>query len=246
MDVFYELFQTLPRQGPGNYDCTKRAFESIPKLPAVPKILDIGCGTGIQTIDLAKLSGGNITALDNYEPFLEIVLDRARSAGLEARITTKNGSMFELDFTDISFDIIWAEGSIYIMGFEKGLQDWRKFIRTNGYLAVSELSWLKPEPPEELIIFWRQEYPGIKTINENLEIIERTGYKLLDYFVEPDEAWWNDLYGPLEDNVKKLRKKYKGNSKALEVIDNTEREIQLFKEYSDWYGYVFFVMQKKE
>jgi ubiquinone/menaquinone biosynthesis C-methylase UbiE len=217
----------------------------IPKLSDVPKILDIGCGTGIQTIDLAQLSGGYITALDNYEPFLKILRHRAESVGLKERITTLNGSMFELSFPNNSFDLIWAEGSIYIIGFEKALKDWRKFIRPDGYLAVSELSWLKPEPPEKLIIFWNQEYPGIKTIEENLELIRSNGYHLLGYFIEPDEAWWNDLYEPLEDNVKKLRKKYKGNLKALEIIDTTETEIQLFKNYSEWYGYVFFVMQKK-
>jgi len=56
MEYFYELFEALPRGGPGDNRSTRRAFNTIPKLPEQPLILDIGCGPGVQTIELAKIS----------------------------------------------------------------------------------------------------------------------------------------------------------------------------------------------
>lgn len=48
-----------------------------------------------------------------------------------------------MDFVPESFDLIWAEGYIYIIGFKKGLQDWKKFLKPGGYLICSEISWFK-------------------------------------------------------------------------------------------------------
>jgi ubiquinone/menaquinone biosynthesis C-methylase UbiE len=246
MNVFFELFQELPRQGPGNSQCTKRAFELIPKLHTSPKILDVGCGTGFQTLDLARLSGGHITGLDNYKPFLEDLKKRAKDADLAENIEVVQGTMYKMDFDDESFNIIWAEGSIYIMGFERALKSWRRFLSPKGLIAASELSWLKDKPPKVLNDFWMEEYPGIKSIEENLAIIENCGYSVLGHFILPDSAWWDEFYTPMEKRIQTMRLKYKDDSKAMKIIENAGEEIQLFRKYSDWYGYVFYVMQKSE
>ena len=65
----YELCERLPRCGPGDNQSTRRAFNTMTKLPKEPSILDIGCGTGMQTIELAKISNGKIIAVDNYQGF---------------------------------------------------------------------------------------------------------------------------------------------------------------------------------
>ena len=137
MDLF-DLFCGLPRQGPGSNDSTKKAFEMIPKL-SNPLILDVGCGCGSQTIQLAKLSKGNVLGLDVCEAFLNELKNKAKSENLDDKVKTVLGSMFEMNFEEKFFDIIWAEGSIYIMGFEEGLKSWKKFLKPNGYMAVSDI-----------------------------------------------------------------------------------------------------------
>ena len=54
MEYFFELFGDLPRQGPGCGEATLRALELLKDLPPQPKVLDIGCGSGMQTLILAR------------------------------------------------------------------------------------------------------------------------------------------------------------------------------------------------
>ena len=86
MEYFYELFVGLPRGGPGDNESTRKAFAYLKDLPSEPLILDIGCGPGMQTLELAKISNGKIIALDNYQPFLDILIRKAK----ERRISRKN------------------------------------------------------------------------------------------------------------------------------------------------------------
>lgn len=233
-----------PREGPGNSESTRKAFSMLVSLPSQPSILDVGCGPGMQTIELAKLSGGNITALDYQQRFLDELNTRAKGAGVANQIRTAQGSMFELPFAADSFDVIWSEGAIYIIGLEKGLSEWKPLLKDGGYLAASHLSWLKPEIPDEPKQFWAKHYPAIAHVDENLKIATEAGYNNVGHFVLPESAWWDGYYTPIEAKLEKLRERYKGNDVALDRISKTQEEIDLRKNYSDYYGYVFYVLQK--
>ena len=95
---------------------TEKAFEILPKIDK-PHILDVGCGTGVPTIKLAEISGGYITGLDNDETSLEILHRKIKARGLDKQVKVINESIFTMDFPAESFDIIWAEGSVFLMGF---------------------------------------------------------------------------------------------------------------------------------
>jgi SAM-dependent methyltransferase len=151
--------------------------------------------------------------------------------------------MFALDFEPASFDVLWSEGAIYIIGFERGLREWRPLLKTGGYLAVTELSWLIADPPAEAKTFWLENYPRIQTREENLDILQKAGYREVGHFALPESAWWQDYYTPLEKRIAMLAEKYRNNDEALAFLDNSQREIDLYRKYSEWYGYVFYVMQ---
>ena len=242
MEVFFEIHSDNPREGPGNFNSTKRAFKFLKNLPKKPIILDIGCGPGKQAFDLLKISDANITAVDNYQPYLDSIQNRINIKSLSNRLHVFNKNMVNLDFDTESFDIIWSEGAIYIMGFENGLNAWRKFLKPNGYIAVTEISWLKDNPPQDLYHFWNNAYPAIQSINDNLELIINCGYKPINHFTLPEDAWW-DYYNPIINKLPNLKEKYANNQEALTVIEEDEFEIELYKKYSDYYGYVFYVMQ---
>ena len=216
----------------------------LPSFQFKPKILDIGCGTGAQTIELARISNGRVTGLDNHRPYLNTLQSNAENIDVHLRIQTVSGSMFDLSFEDETFDIIWAEGSIYIIGFEKGLSEWRRLIKPGGFLVASEMSWLKSNPPRELLNFWVNAYPSIESIQGNLDIIKRYGYTEIGHFTLPENAWWDDFYTPLEKRITGMREKYKGNAEAEAALDETYKEIELYRNYSEWYGYVFYIMKK--
>ena len=162
-DIFFEIFNNLPRGGPGDNESTRKAFSSLRDLPERVHFLDIGCGPGMQTIELAKLINGQIIALDNHQPFLDKLNTEAKREGLENKIKTVNNSMFSMDFKKEQFDVIWSEGAVYIYGFESALKDWRIFLKNEGYFIVSELAWIRDQPPQEIKEFFQEEYPPMKS-----------------------------------------------------------------------------------
>jgi len=242
--VFWEIHDGLPRQGPGSNDNTRKAFSLIPEIVQT-QILDIGCGPGMQTLELARISDGKIIAIDVVDSFLKQLNDSAEKKGLSNKIKTKNMSMMDLDFQDESFDIIWSEGSAYIMGFDKALREWKRFLKPNGYLAATEVSWLKNNPPEEIYEWWMAQYPSIGTIVENRMKIEQSGYNILSSFPLPANTWWDDYYSLIEKRLPAFKEKYINDSLSLEFIESEEEEMKMHKKYSKWYGYVFYILQKK-
>lgn len=242
-DIFFEIHHDLPREGPGRNKYTRKAFRMLPKREK-PRILDIGCGPGGPTMELARLSKGHVIGLDIHQPYLDKLQQKIDAAGVSDRVKAMKGSMSEMDFEEKSFDIIWAEGSIFIIGFERGLREWRRFLKPRCFLVVHEMTWLRPAPPKEIEDFWKVVYPGIRTIEENLNLIPKCGYEVIAYFPLPEDAWWDEYYTPLEERIQALRKRYENEPKALAVLDEEQREIDLYRKYSRWYGSVFYIMQK--
>jgi len=243
MGIFREMTEGLPRQAPGSPESTLHALRLARGLPQRPRILDVGCGPGAQTIELARAIGGSITAVDIRQRFLDELNQRAYDASVLSRITTVKASMLEMDFEDASFDLIWSEGAIYIAGFAAGLDAWRRFLKPGGWIAVSELSWLVPEPPAAAVEFWAKHYPAMGTIERNCQIVTETGYSGADGFVLPAHDWMN-YYEPAAKRLEELRARYAEDREALAALDEAQREQDLFRDYHDAYGYVFYVMRK--
>jgi ubiquinone/menaquinone biosynthesis C-methylase UbiE len=217
----FEIDKDVFRENLNKY--TSRAFQMLPELDN-PLILDIGCGSGVPAMELARLSNGQIIGLDINQSLLNKLARKIEEAGLSDRVKTLNCSMFELDFPDESFDIIWAEGSISTIGFKRGLKEWRRFLKPNGFLVVHD---------------------EIKNITEKLEQIPSCGYDLLGHFTLSEDIWWIEYYGPLEKRINEIRIKYIDEPKALLELDKEQREIDMFKENPGRYGSVFFVMQER-
>jgi len=241
---FLEVHQDNPREGPGNFESTKKAFSMLNNLPESPRILDIGCGPGRQTLDLAQISLATIHAMDNHDNYLDNLNKNIQKKHLTNRIYPVKGDMGSLTFEKEYFDIIWAEGSIYIIGFEKGLTLWKSYLKPEGCIAVTEITWLKKDPPAELKHYWDTGYPAMNTIENNLSIIREVGYNLIGHFVLPENAWWDDYYNPIEKKIAHMRPKYVKDPDALEILDAEAQEMEMYRRYSEYYGYVFYVMQK--
>ncbi|MFP4482209.1 MAG: class I SAM-dependent methyltransferase [Thermovirgaceae bacterium] len=241
----YEFFGALPRQGPGDRDSTRKAFGMVEELPEKPEILDLGCGTGKQTLDLASLTPGRITAVDNYGPFLERLRENVLKSNLSAEVRPVLGEMALLDFPPGSFDLIWCEAAAYIIGFRKALKDWRPFLRKGGSMVISELAWLRKDPPTEAREFWQEEYPGMRYFEDHSEAVKEAGYDLTGYFRLPDHSWWTDFYGPMEEKIASERKDQPSDSNRSEFFDSLETELDMHRKYREYYGYMFFVMRKR-
>lgn len=224
------------------------AGEGATAAPGELRILDVGCGTGAQTLVLAQQAGANVVAVDNHQPFLDALQGHAQAAGLTGRIHTRLQDMNHMDVSALGgpFDVVWAEGSLYVMGFGEGLRACRRLLKPGGFLAASELVWLRPDPPEECRAFFATEYPPMSDVAGNLSLLAGSGYRPVAHFVLPERAWWFAYYEPLASRVRELRATYTGDPEKLEMLSSIETEIDVYRRFSTYYGYVFLLARSDD
>jgi SAM-dependent methyltransferase len=243
--LFFEMFNGLPRQGPGDAASTLQALALVPGIGPQTRVLDIGCGTGLQTRVLAQNSPAHFVAMDNHPPFVHELNRQAKALGISERIDGRVGDMRQLDLPPASFDLIWCEGAIYVVGFESGLREWRRLLAPGGHIAVTEACWTKPDPPPECAAFWKQEYPAIREASELLAAIGECGYETVGHFSLPAASWWDDYYRPLQQNIMEFRERHREEADAQALANQVQREIEIWHAYSEFYSYEFFVMRPR-
>ena len=245
LNLLIDFHKDAERQGPGSEIETLKALSFITQSENRPlSIADIGCGTGEQTITLAQHTNGKITAVDLFPEFLDKLNHRSKQLGLEERINTLEADMTKLPFQNEEFDVIWAEGSIYTMGFEKGITEWRHFIKPGGYLAVSEITWLTDSRPPEIEDHWNREYPEIDTASSKIKLLEENGYSPVGYFALPESCWLENYYDPMELRFDSFLEKHSHSESARRLVDHEKNEIELYKKYQNYISYGFYIAKK--
>jgi len=242
--LIVEYYSTLERQGPGSPQVTKKALSFVEGLDENSKIADIGCGSGGQTMIMAAHISGKITGVDLFPAFVNKFNENAKKRGLENRVKCIEGSMDALPFNEEEMDLIYSEGAIYNIGFERGLKEWKKFLKKGGYVAVSEVSWFTNERPNEIEEFWMDAYPQIDTIPNKLRQMQDAGYVPVASFILPDICWTEHFYAPQVQAQIDFLKKHAGNETAKDFIENQRHETRLYSKYKDYYGYVFYIGKK--
>ena len=243
-NLICEYFSAIERQGPGSREVTLKALSFIDNLTSDSLIADIGCGTGGQTMTLAQNAPGHFTGIDLFPAFIDLFNANAFKLGLQNRVKGEVGSMDNLNFGDEELDLIWCEGAIYNIGFERGLNDWRRFLKTGGYIAVTEASWFTAERPAEIEKFWMEAYPGIDTIPNKVAQLQTAGYIPVATFILPENCWIENFYIPQAASQEAFLRKHAGNKTAEELVANERREAALYQRFKDYYGYVFYIGKK--
>ena len=148
--------------------------------------------------------------------------------------------MESLPFKEEELDLIWSEGAIYNIGFERGINEWRKLLKPGGYIAVTENTWFTEERPEEIQSFWDKAYPEIDTISNKVGQMQKAGYLPVATFVVPEKCW-TDFYAGQSKMQESLLEKYKGDKTAEEYVACELYEAELYRKYKEYYGYVFYI-----
>ncbi len=244
INLICDYFSGLERQGPGSPGITIKALSFIDNLTEDSLIADLGCGTGGQTMVLAQNAPGQITGIDLFPKFIDLFNANAVKLNLQDRVKGIVGSMDNLRFGNEELDLIWSEGSIYNIGFERGLTEWRRFLKKGGFVAVSEASWFTPQRPAEIEDFWLDAYPGIDTVPNKIAQLQKAGYVPVAAFVLPEKCWTENFYVPQVKVQEAFLKKNPGNSNAAGFISNQRHETELYYKYKEFYGYAFYIGKK--
>lgn len=243
-ELFFAVYEHLPRQGPGSRACAERALQLCAGLPRTAAIADLGCGAGAQTLHLAELTEGPIIAVDAHGPSIQRLQAALEARGLVPRVHARVGDMAALDLPRESFDLVWSEGALYNLGLERALRVCHGLLRPGGHLAFTDAVWLVPDPPQEAKAMFEVEYPSMGAVPRVLEAVRRQGFELLGHFTLPDEAWWDDFYTPMEERIRELREKHRDEAEALTILDELAREPALHRHHGDSYAYEFFVARR--
>ena len=243
-DLIIESHVRLERQGPGSPEMIVKALSFIDDLDKISRVADFGCGTGGQTMVLAQNIAGKITGVDLCPDFINVFNDNAKKLNFAERVNGIVGSILELPFQKEEFDLIWSEGVIDNIGFEKALTYWNDFLKKNGYITVTSPSWLTDERPVELEKFWGDAVQGLGTVWENIGTMQKAGYEFIASFVLPEKCWTDNYFIPREAAETALLKKYSGNKTVEEYIKDEKYEAELYSKYKQYYGYVFYIGKK--
>lgn len=244
-NLICEYFSMFERQGPGSPEATLKALSFVEELTADSSAADLGCGTGGQTMTLAGQLPCRITGLDLFPGFIERFKQNSVRLGFQDRVKGIVGSFADpLPFEKESLDLIWSEGAIYHIGFRKGIETWRPYLKTGGYIALTEASWLTNNRPDEIRNFWMEAYNEIDTIPTKIKQIQDAGYLPVASFVLPDYCWIENFYLPQLQVQEEFLKKYPGNSTVERFIEMERHEQDLFMKYREYYGYVFYIGRK--
>lgn len=244
INLICEYFLGIERQGPGSEEATLTALGFIEGLNENSVIADLGCGTGSQTMVLARHAPGNITGIDLFAAFIDKLNADAAALNLSHRVKGIVGSMNQLPFNHNELDLIWAEGAIYNIGFVKGLTEWRKFLKPGGYIAVTEASWFTNQRPHEIEEFWMNAYPEIDTIPNKVLQMQNAGFIPEAAFILKEDCWKANYYDKQVARQTEFLEKFRENKTIIDFIDNQRLEAQLYDKYKAYYGYVFYIGRK--
>ncbi|WP_338065351.1 class I SAM-dependent methyltransferase [Thiospirillum jenense] len=235
-----ELHRGLKRQGPGDDEFSRHLLQELAAyLPVNPRIADLGCGSGAASLLLANDYHSRVLAVDLSAEFIAELSTRAQAAGLADFITPINADMADLNWPNESIDLLWSEGAAYQLGFENALTRWRPLIRSGGIAVISEMSWFIDDAPPPAQTYWQTAYPTMANELDNMARAKRAGFHVLITRRLPSAAWWANYYEPLKIRIQQLN----SESSLAPVLRETEQEMALFAQYSDHYGYTFYVLQ---
>ena len=179
-----------------------------------------------------------ITGIDLIPQFIDAFNDNAKKLKLEKRVNGIVGSILDLSFQKEEFDLIWSEGVIDSIGFEKGISYWNGFLKKNGYIAVTCPSWLtdgsrnavSSVPHAEVEKFWGDAGCKLDTVGHNISIMQKNGFCFIAAFTLPENCWMN-YFTPREAINKALLEKYTGNKTVEAYIENEKYEVELYSKY---------------
>lgn len=201
---------------------SRRAYRLLPPLDR-PRILDIGCGQGLQTMELARLNEGEVIGIDIDEAALTRLRQRIDHSDLDSRVKALHVSLFDNEFDESSFDLLWEEGVLHLLDASGSLQECRRLLKPDGYLVMHET----------ILCF--------ESIREKLS---RFGFEHMDSHMLPRHFWWTDYGALLEERIRAFKQTHADESTHPMLIEH-ENVVAAIKSNPDQTDCGIYLVKKK-
>ena len=239
IEALIDLHRGIGREGPGDVAFSRQILAELPTLPPKPRIVDLGCGSGAGALLLAEHFDVPVTAVDLAQPFLDAMMEQARARGLADRIHPLACDVADLPLDPGSVNLLWSEGAAYNLTFAGALEKWRPLLAPNGVAVISEMTWFTDDIPDAPRRYWEEAYPAIADEAENTARAKAAGFDVVSTTRLPAQAWWDNYYNPMLERIASMDNP---DSTMHPVIAEMQTEIDLFRLYSQHYGYTFYVL----
>lgn len=213
-EKYFEIKDTC-RNGLIKY--LEKVFSKIPEIDN-PQILDIGCGTGVPTLWIAKNFSGTITAIDLDKDSIDYLNKKIYDNNLQDKITALKTSFFDFKSDPGRFDIVLAEGFLNVVGFNNGFSKVIEFLKRIGYFIIHD---------------------EFKDHEKKLEFIRDNNCKVIYTLSLNENVWWNDYYKQLEFAINTINREQIRN-----LFDSDLKEIELFKLDSSAFRSTYYIVEK--
>jgi SAM-dependent methyltransferase len=120
----------------------RSAYLDLLGVTASERVLDVGCGSGVVTREIARRvgTGGRVVGLDASPALLAVARELAHEAGLGDRVEFREGSVLRLPFPDGAFDAVIAVTVLsHVPGGEGAIPELARVARRGGRVGVFDL-----------------------------------------------------------------------------------------------------------
>jgi SAM-dependent methyltransferase len=126
----------------------------IPELEAGLSLLDVGCGPGTITVDLARrLAPGKVVGIDASPQIVEQAAGLAYDEGVQ-NAQFRVGDVYALDFPDDTFDIVHAHQVLqHVANPVAAMKEVRRVLKPGGVFAARDVDYGG--------VAWYPELPGL-------------------------------------------------------------------------------------
>jgi ubiquinone/menaquinone biosynthesis C-methylase UbiE len=232
----------------------------LDRLKSGDSLLDVGCGPGTITMDLAELvAPGPVVGIDRSKEVIERAREAADARAL-SNLSFEVGDVYKLEFEDSLFDVVYAHQVLqHLSEPTRALVEMRRVLRDGGWLAVrdgdyGEFTW---SPPSDGLTRWMELYHQITRKNGAeadagrylAEWVGAAGFDSLErsrsdwtYESVEEREWWADLWA---DRVLYSEFARQGLEYGLTTSEELSEISGAFRAWSDSDNGIFVVVHEE-
>lgn len=203
---------------------TKEAFKYLPDMN-VPRILDIGCGTGVPALSIAQLIDCSITCIDTDKDLFDYFKEKIQEYKLQENIEVINKSILDTTFPESYFDIILAEGIFNITGFKKGFGHTIPFLKSGGYFLIHD----------ELL-----------GREKKMELIKKYNCELLKEIIIGQDIWEERYINCLKKSIIQLKNSKPSVTGKIKILSALQDEVAYFNTNPSAFKSRYYIIRKKK